>query len=477
MKVGHCANVVLSIVAAASLAACGGATGGGDVASGGTGGTGISYGSVSGFGSVIVNGVRFNTSNATVTVNGQPGPDETTDPYRGLAVGMVVKVDGSFDPTGTTGTATQVTYSHNVKGPIDQLVPIDASTRQATVLGQTVIMDGQTRFEGTTLADLAVGNVVEVSGFVDDQGRIRATYVETKADAFASFEVKGTITGLNAGAKSFQIGSLTVDYASAAIDVPGGVLANGLFVEVNGSSFGPGGELIATEVELEVEGIGDHNADEAEIEGFVTAVNGPSSFVIGNQPFVTTATTVFKGGLVTDVAVGVKLEVEGRFVNGVLTAEEVEFRDSIKLESAVATVPGDGSLTLKGLPGITVRWNELTRVEGFASASAIAANDLVKIRARVSGEELIATEIEKGEPDPDGVEVELQGPVEAIERPVLVILGVRVDTSGARFFGADERTVTEQQFFDALSVDDLAEVEGKLQPDGTVLWKEAELED
>lgn len=207
----------------------------------------------------------------------------------------------------------------------------------------------------------------------------------------------------------------------------------------------------------------------------MTAVNGPGSFMVGSQPFVTTATTAFKGGLVTDIAVGVKLEVEGRFANGVLTAEEIEFRDSIKLGSAVASVTGDG-LTLKGLPGITVRWNELTRVEGFASASAIAANDLVKIRARLSGEALVATEIGKGESDSDGVEMELQGPVGAVDRPVLVILGVRVDTTGARLFGADEQTVTEQQFFDAISVGDLVQVEGKLQPDGTVRWKEAEVE-
>lgn len=245
MNPGHLAKFLLGIVAAVGIAACGGAAGGGDVASGGTGGTGISYGSVSGFGSVIVNGVRFNTSNATVSVNGQPGPDEATDPYRGLAVGMVVKVEGLFDPAGTTGTAIQVSYAHNVKGPIDQLVPIDATTRQATVLGQTVIMDGQTRFEGTALADLSPGNVVEVSGLVDDRGRIRATYVAKKADAFASgmeIEVKGTITGLDDGTKTFRIGSLAVRYASAAIHVPGGVLANGLFVEVSGSEFAQGGE-------------------------------------------------------------------------------------------------------------------------------------------------------------------------------------------------------------------------------------------
>lgn len=471
------------MIAAAVLAACGaGGDGQTTVASGGTGGTGIAYGSVTGFGSVIVNGVKFHTANATVTVDGEPGPDETTDPRRGLSEGMVIRVEGTIDPTGTTGTAARVTYGDDVEGPISHLLDIDTHTRQATVLGQTVIVDTQTVFRGTSLAELAVGNVVEVSGLVDDQDRIHATYIEKKADAFApgmELDVKGTIGSLDESTETFRIGSLTVSYASADTDdLPGGAPANALFVEVKGTSFGPGGELVATKVERDVEGIADYYAGEAEIEGFVTAVSGPNSFVIGNQPFMTTGATSYKGGVATDVVVGAKLEVEGRLVNGVLMAEEVEFRDSIKLESAVAAVDSEGSLTLKGLPGITVGRNDLTRVEGYASGAEIAADDLVKIRARIRGGDLVASKIEAVDPDPEKTKVELQGPVSAIDGSALVIVGVRVDTAGTRFSDADERPVTSEQFFAALSLNELVEVEGELAPDGVaVLWKEVELKE
>ena len=87
--------------AALTLAACGGGgssggiggTGGG---SGGIGGTGVAYGTITAFGSVWVNGVEYNSSNATVRI------DDTRAIRERPASGMVVRVDGSI--SGATAT-------------------------------------------------------------------------------------------------------------------------------------------------------------------------------------------------------------------------------------------------------------------------------------------------------------------------------------------------------------------------------------
>lgn len=481
MKLAACRRRAWGMIAVAVLAGCGAGVEESGVADGGTGGTGIAYGSVTGFGSVFVNGVRFDTTSAAVLLDGLPGPDPTSDPRRGLAEGMVIRVEGTIDPGGSTGNASRITYGRNLAGPIGDLADVDMSTRRATVLGQTVILDGQTVFRGTGLGGLTTGNVIEVSGLVDEQDRIHATYVEWRADAFQpgmAIGVTGTVEGLNEGRRTFRIGSLTVDYASADTgDLPGGVPANGSYVAANGSSFGPGGALTATRVGPEVEGIGVPDAEAAEIEGFVTAVNGPNDFVIGNQRFVTTAATFFKGGLVTDVAVGTRLEVEGALMAGLLTAHKVEFRDGIALESAVAAVYDDGSLMLKGLPEIAVYRNPLTRIDGFDPGRGIAPDDRVKIRARVTGGRVVASKIEEKDVDPEKTKVELQGPVGAIAGSALVILGVEIDTAGTVLRDAAGQPLAPEQFFAALSLYDLVEAEGLLQGDGTVRWSEVELED
>src|SRR5919106_4552124 len=75
--------------------------------SGGTGGSGspvVASGPVTGLGSIVVTGITFNTEDATITVNGQPG--SAAD----LRVGHVVTVRGTLDPRGTVGTAETVVF-------------------------------------------------------------------------------------------------------------------------------------------------------------------------------------------------------------------------------------------------------------------------------------------------------------------------------------------------------------------------------
>ena len=71
-----------------ALTACGG--GGSQVSDGGISGTGISVGPITGFGSIISNGIEFNTVNANISFNGEQGTSTQ------LKVGMLVTVDGNF---------------------------------------------------------------------------------------------------------------------------------------------------------------------------------------------------------------------------------------------------------------------------------------------------------------------------------------------------------------------------------------------
>ncbi len=293
----------------------------------GTANLGMSSGTVTGFGSVFVNGVEFNTSNSTVTLNGSRGPDESMDPHRGLMLGMVVEVTGMFDSNGTTGTATSIAFTDNLEGPVSGITSINATTNQLVVLGQPVIIDGETAFEGITFATIAVGNVIEVSGLTDNMGIIHATFVELKASSFVpgmEIEIKGTIQNLDSGASTFQINALNVDFASI-MNLPIGVPANGQFVEVKGTSFA-GNELIADSVEIDDDTLGMRDSNEAQLEGFVTAMTSTNQFTTGIQSVQTTTSTVFEGGVAGDIALGKKVEVDGTLTGGMLTATKVSFR-------------------------------------------------------------------------------------------------------------------------------------------------------
>src|SRR3990172_11308148 len=211
-----------------AVTSCGTSSGDNDYAGGGIGGTGISVGKITAADgtSVDVNGVAFDTTNSTVIVDGVAGNQNN------LKVGMIVKVDGTFSPDGTTGVAANIEFKDILEGPVDS---VDPASNTIIVLGQTVIVDSTTYFDdffdldgnGSVdvtefMNDIVAGNVVQVSGFVDTNGIIHASYISLKYETFeddgSEVELKGIITNLDADAMTFMIGIQTIDYSNAAFE-------------------------------------------------------------------------------------------------------------------------------------------------------------------------------------------------------------------------------------------------------------------
>lgn len=332
MKPGLLKTLSLAVLTGMILISCGGGGGNNFVASnsGGIGGTGVVYGPITGFGSIFVNGYEIDIASAGITADGSDVTESA------LKMGMVVKVNGDFDANNLIGTATAVTYKDNLEGPITS---IDIANNQLVVLGQTVIVSSATNFEDSVtfadpfgLADLAVGNVIEVSGLVDNTGAIVASHVEKKANTFSSgsttIEVKGTIQNLNPLTGTFQINSLVIDYFFAGPTLPQGGLVNGQYVEVKGMSFNVSDELVATSIEIEDEGIGseeDHDGDYVEIEGYISSITSANQFVLNGLAIEIISSTRYEGGSSGDVQEGARVEVEGTITNGVLVAQKIEF--------------------------------------------------------------------------------------------------------------------------------------------------------
>jgi hypothetical protein len=441
---------ILSVLLAVS------ACGGGDMAGGGTGGTGVSFGTVTDFGSIFVNGVEFSTSGATIT------RDDASIGETDLRRGMTVEVRGSIS-SGTSGTASAVAVEEAVRGPVESSPTGTASAGTLIVLGQTVLVDDVTLFDNNVpnFAGINAGDLLEIHGLRRADGAIAATFVERKI-APVVFAVRGTAAGHDAGAQTFMIGALIVSYNGAVIGdmpAPSGSNWNGLFVEVKGTNCGGSpvcDTLTATQVEPE--GLEVADAANAEIEGFVTALVSTSDFTVNSQRVVTAGSTLFLGGLQSEIAVGVRLEVEGALSGGVLTAAKVKFKESVRLESN-ATVSGP-TLTLEGIPGVTVTANAFTEFKNTAATAADLAplnGRNVRIRGRASGaSSVIATEIEDRGPANATGDVILQGSVAAsdVSNPTFTILGVTVDTSllGPNDFAdVNDNPIGSAAFFSALS--------------------------
>ena len=222
----------------------------------------VARGTIDGFGSIFVNGVEFDTSNATIIMDGELATEDD------LGVGMVVLVKGTVNPDGVTGIAETVIFDDEVEGPITAIeVNANGDAKLITVLGVSIIVEQTgTVYENVTFETLSVGDVVEVSGFPEGIANLRATRVEKKADSYVAgqiVEVKGYVTDLHN--TEFFIGSQLIDFETADLsDVVGGILSEGDYVEVYGTLEGE--RLIASRIETE--------------DTPVTAANSGGSFTV-----------------------------------------------------------------------------------------------------------------------------------------------------------------------------------------------------
>ena len=246
--------------------------------------------------------------------------------------------DGSF-------VADRVIYSANVVGPVEDISNIDATTKEIIILGQTVIVNVITEFEDTDFNAITEDDVVSVSGYFDNNGIIRATFLEKTGDitSVVKFEVTGFVENLDPYLETFMINGLRIDYSLISDELPEGIPADDQFVEVEGELVT--GELLAKEIELADELDGE-DGDEVEIMGFVTEIiseNDIIKFKLGNQEVHADSdqdVVEYVDGGPDKITPGQLLEAEGSLEDGILVAVEIEFwePDQIEVEGIVDEV-------------------------------------------------------------------------------------------------------------------------------------------
>jgi hypothetical protein len=478
-------KILLTSLALLALAACGG--GGSGSASTPPGAAPPSAanqqnvvvsGVITGFGSVFVNGVRFETSGATFTKDGQ----STTQ--QALRVGQMVHIKGRVNSSSGQATADSVNQDDDLEGPITS---IDAVAQTFVVLAHTVRVTADTSFDdslGTaSFAGLTVGLQVEVSGMPDASGNIVATRIEKRGAGVTQLEVMGRVTALDTVAHKFRLGSLVVDYTNATLrDFPASGIAADQLVEVKGNSLNAAGELVATRVELR-NFDGDDRSARREIEGLVTRYVSATDFDVAGRPVTTTATTRFENGSAADLALNVKIEAEGAInAAGVLVAVKIEFKRgghagaAGRVDTVTADAAGTGG-TIKVL-GVTITVDAMTRIEDKSDAriemfriTNISSGDYLRVRGKETGPlALTASRLERRR-IPSRDEGYVRGTVRDVAAPNLTILGVPVVTTPSTEF--EEQGSVD---FFAMANGKIAAAKGSVL-NNTITAREIEFED
>ena len=434
-------------------------------------------GSITGFGSVFVGGVKFETDDAEIIIDGEPASE------RDLAVGMVVLLDGTVNDDGSTGTATRIVYDDELTGPIESIEPsADGDALLLVVLGFNVIVERTgTVFDDVTFETLAVGDVVEVSGFPQEGNRLRATRIERKDDFVpGSTEVELKGIARNVTADSFTIGAVTVDTSGAFIDEDDAALADGVRVEVYGTL--ADGVLTATEVDTEDGPAGGlSEGDAVSIEGAISAYVDDSDFRVRGLPV--DAGNAARSPADLALADGTIVRVSGTWDGERLIADRIgSRRGRIEIEGPVGAVDPDSGLIDIALAAgtISVTTDQGTRldddrddIDRFTLAD-IAPGDFLEIEAYLAGDRLVATVIDREETDDEVV----QAPVESFNAGSdITLLGVTFSVSEGEteYENLQDQDIPGTAFFAQLQPGDLVKLKDDELADGVA--DEIEFED
>jgi hypothetical protein len=423
----------------------------------------VTSGTITAFGSVFVNGVRYDVSAASLTKN------DTTVAQSALSVGEVALVRGREDAQSGQGDADSVDVEDRVVGPI---ATISVSMNQLTVLGQTISVTASTSFgPGITPGDLTglkMGDSVEVSGLAGTGGVIMATRIG-RAESNEPLQVMGTAGTVDSAAHTLMINALMVDYSSANLSgFMSGQPASGDLVIARGTVVDATGTKLTATTLRKADTDRDDQAQGGmvEEEGLITRFASATDFDVAGAKVTTTASTVFKNGTAADLALNVRVEVRGTLdANMVLVADVVEI-ERVAVVALQGTVSAVTATTLTVL-GVTITVDTMTRFEDDSSAQVqmfslqnVAVGDTVQVRGYESpagSGMVLAVRLERL---PPSTTVRVRGPFTAGTAPKFTILGISIDATNATF-GKDEedQSLTAAQFF-AQAVGQIVDVRG-----------------
>lgn len=415
--------------AALMLAACGGGSSGSTAAATGSAPTILGQstvaGTVTGFGSIIVDGKRIDNH---AVAAGRELEDGSIRPVE-LKLGQHVEIehDGNL-------VASRVRVESEVEGAV---TAVNAAAGTLVVVNQSVTVNSDATLGPVTvfgapytkLADVKVADNVEIHALLktDAAGKVtlQATRVEQRVAENVD-RVNGVVTDLSSAAHTFKLGNLVIDFTDAKLLPTGLVLTNGIEVRVAlaAGTVKEGTAVKALAVKAR-DRKGESQDKDAELGGAVSAFDPVAKTMTINGVTVDFSGAAFNqsGRGLPDLKAGVYVVVKGAYVtNGTLKASTIVIRgvdkdrgNEIELHGTISNFKSASDFTVRGVP---VNASGAV-IDASCGANARLANDLqVSVTGSLSASGQVTITAVKCEKAEDGVTtLEREGTAGSIDLP------------------------------------------------------------
>lgn len=404
------------VLLTALLSSCGGGSTVATTGGVGTGGTGISTGTVTGFGSVVLDGTAYNSASPVYYVGtDQDEEAQTASTAVNLGDQLEIRLDAQGHPS-------KVVIDPELMGPVASLGAGGFSVNGVAVQVNSNVAAGPvTYFTGLNdFSSLQNGMQVEVHGAygqsADGQGYIQATRIEQLPASNPVTRLTGLVSNLNAANGTFQIGAALVQMSASTLVTPSGMaLASGQLVNVwSNTPPAANGAIVAGAVNVRtLRGV----SGPVQVGGLVSQLTG-NRFQVSGIPVDASAASL--AATVQGLKNGEYVVVQGQSdaSSGVLTATSLRTAASnpaqVELRGTITGYVSASNFLVRGVPVDASAANVVFTGGAAASLRNGVFVDVVGNVAGSSGNLVTANSVDVLSQAPDGGTVDYQGTISAV---------------------------------------------------------------
>ena len=387
----------------------------------------IAYGPISRFGSIYVNGIRYQVSQAQMEFVNEPALSQ-------LSVGMMVKIQADWHSQNNRSfNAQKVWFDLQLKGPVTAIASTSLGA-QLTILGTQVNINEDTVLENLALKNIKPDHVLAISGIADTDGSLLATHISRRSltlNANQVLEIESKVLSVNTAQQRISINGIELHTDNAKWkNTSIQALKSGDTIEVLGHYDNANSRLNAISIKLKKANLSLINGTKLSVDGIINLYQSDQNFFINGQKS-NAGNAEFLGGDGSTLNNRVRIKANGRIdQDGVFIIRTVEIirptNASIKA-TVISINPNSGEIALLGVNGYTKQGtlfqSKLASSNKYFNINDISPGDWVELKGKWSENKFNLNAVNAINPQKKQV---LKGQIEIDENGKISILGIQL---------------------------------------------------
>ncbi len=392
----------------------------------------IAYGPITQFGSIYVNGTKYEIDDAELEFVNDTGRSE-------LSIGMMVQVQADWQQqTDGVFNAQKVTFDHQIEGPINTIAR-HGDVTFLNILGTTVVVAGDTAIDRSIPYQFDMGSVVTVSGITNEKNQLVATYIALRSEVYREgqqVELESTVDSINATDQIIRLNGMDVDVSQARWK-QGSLQTIGIAVrvEIVGQYDVATNRIIANQVRVKNNDLSLSKGNKLNVDTIVTDYKSLTQFRLNGYTANASEADILRGNH-ESLRNGVRVRASG-YINsdGIFEVHTLRIKPNANFAakipvSSVNPITGEiGFLNLKAYAmSDTIYQSKLRAINKYFSINDIEVGDWIEIQGVEENGRLTIGNIFSLRNKPQTI---LKGHVSIDSNDRLLLLGIDVQPTGS----------------------------------------------